>query len=1087
MVENSYSEQNSLYTAAGFYMLRAPVLPTEIFLELTKSANSIHWNQVENIDDELEKINLDCYRLLKQAVSQSAIKQALTAASTDMSEALERIQDEAILNKRTKRVYSSLLRYIIRMSTRPTPFGLFSGVAIGILADQTNVQLSASKIEHIRTRPDMSWLLHIIQKIEGDPKILPQLSVIVNRAVYLTESRIVIPQADVYGQNDDRSITLRLTPVVQYVLEQAQRPIRYQQLLDDLQQKFSQATQNQVEGLLTQLWNHHLLMSNLRPPLTIANPTNFVVEQLEKVPSASYWWEKLTCILEKTSEIDKEIINGSTQQIQELVQQQMTITPEYKSQTYQIDTALNLSSATLNKVIGEAACISAEILLRLGLSSKGPRHLREYHAAFMEQYGLGTEVPLLELLGPETGLDAPPTYQKPAREYQLMPPLPPINTQARDSILGDILAEAWYNQQMEIELTDTLLEKLAQWSPKRGNPPPPSIELYIQLQASSMDDLDNKQWKAVIAPATLAYGGRTFSRFFDILEEKDIERLQQFILQEEALHPEVIFAELSYIPPIGRAANVTTHPRLRSYEIVVNTAPSVPLENVISLDDLVVGVDNDRFYIKSLRLGREVRVCQSHMLSWNQAPNVCRFLLEVAHSNQPMLSSFDWGFARQAPFLPRLVRGNIIFSPASWNLRHSMLSLRITGNEENDTFINLQNWRQQWHVPRFVYLVEFDNRLLLDLQHPMMVSELYKDVKKAGDRSVVLQEMLPDLNNLWLRDQSNRSYVAELVVPMILRTSEEQLTTRQKVAETLVDASAPAKKIITFKDRRKFPGDEWTYIKLYAANKQFNEIITYPLREIVHELTATGLIDRWFFIRYLDPKPHLRVRFHASHTQYKGAVLTKTLAWSKQLREKGLINDVIIVSYEPEIERYGGPDAIEFMEQVFSANSDVSSELIAAQYTKQITLDPMAVAVLLLDQMFFFWGIELIERLKYAKEHTTRERVNDIGNKFHTQKKFFTELLLPWSSDFDKEILSQREFICSVLSAQTSVLQNASRMIHQLKENKILWRPENDILSSLAHMQLNRFLGIDSERELNIYALWCYLLERIQRRPENKA
>src|SRR6266852_9809966 len=64
------------------------------------------------------------------------------------------------------RIRAKLLRFLIRMSTRPTPFGLFAGVALGHWGAITDLALSAEP-PRTATRPDMAWLLPFVQKLES--------------------------------------------------------------------------------------------------------------------------------------------------------------------------------------------------------------------------------------------------------------------------------------------------------------------------------------------------------------------------------------------------------------------------------------------------------------------------------------------------------------------------------------------------------------------------------------------------------------------------------------------------------------------------------------------------------------------------------------------------------------------------------------------------------------------------------------------------------------------------------------------------------------------------------------------------------
>jgi len=1080
--------QAPLYTPAGFYMLRAPILSADVFFRITASATEGTGRNGEDLDVKLAEASQQSYDTLKALVSRPAIEQALLVASSDIFEGLAAMQREDTSRHRIERAYASVMRYLVRMSTRPTPFGLFAGVAVGTLGENTTAQLGIPIVQRIRTRPDMSWLLSIIQKIEENTDLVPHLHVIANRTVYIAGSRAVIPYADVYGKGDTRSIALRATPVVRFVLEHASQLISYNDLRQGIFGAFPHATEPQVDGLLRQLWEHHFLMSDLRPPLTNADPAKYVLERLSHIPEAALIATTLKEVLVNAEEIDQVGVGESNKLMRDMVKRQAQLVPEdeNKSQPYQLDVALKLETPQLNKAIGETASEAAETLLRLGRFPAGSQSLREYYSAFVERYGMETEVPVLDLLSPEFGLEAPSGYTEPPRSYPLRPLSPP-DMQARDRILCSMLAEALNDRAMEIELTASAVQKLTQWTPKADNPPPPSLEMYLQIQAASPEAIDRGEWRGVIAPACLSYGGRTFCRFFDILGPEGLEKLQEYTRREEDLFPDVIFAELSYLPTFGRGANVAIRPALRAYEIVVNTTPSVPPERVIPLNDLMVGTRGEHFYLRSLRLGKEVVVTQSHLLNMMRAPNVCRFLLEASQDGRPSLSSFDWGTAGSSPFLPRVVQKQIVLSPAQWNLQPSMIEPDGFGSEGVCWFMGLQKWRKRWRVPRYVYLTQFDNRLLLDLEHPLSVAELRAELRKAEEsNSLSLQEMVPDFDHLWLRDSNNAPYIAEVVVPLILKESEAQQGTTPETKEEHekqgTKLSYP-QKVITDTERRKLPGDEWTYLKLYATAKQHDEIITKPLREIVREMNEQKLIDRWFYIRYADPEPHLRVRFHAADVRYNDTVLLQALAWSRELVKYGLIRHVCVDSYDREIERYGGPKAIDALEMVFTANSSAVSAIVAAQYMKEITLDPLAVAVFSLDQFFTAWGLDFAERLCYIQKRIGKY---DGSEAFRTQRRLFCELLSPWDPNYDPVVREQREKLGIVLSVQDHMLKEVASHIRGLGARAELWRPEESIVGSLAHMHINRLLGIDREQEQRVYAFWRHTLESIQRRPAKR-
>lgn len=1071
-------QPSPLYSAVDFYLLRAPVLPVHVFSELAATSNGIVTQSNGVTDSALATIRRQYHDALQALAVQPLVEQALTTASNSIVEGIARIRGGEV-SRRTERTYSRLSRYLIRMSTRPTPFGLFAGVTMGTFADQTTVTLGNPAVQQIRTRPDMNWLLSVIQHVEQTQELVSQLHLVVNRAAYFMGERVVLPYADVYGQGDDRIIDVRVTPVVRYVLECTRHPIHYRELRVRLLEKFPQATPEQVDQILQQLWENRFLISDLRPPLIGTNPAYYVAERLSTLPGAQQASTVLKGVLQKAAKVDQAGVGGSVQLIHDLTQQQEQLVPESKHVPFQIDTALQVESPYLNTCIGEAAAQAGETLLRLSRFPHGLPNLEEYRSAFVERYGLEAEVPLLDLLSPEAGLDAPPTYLYPPRTYKFSHFRSPPDYRQRDALLCELVVQAVNNHNLEIELTEALLQQIAQWSLQADAPAPSSLEIYMQIHASSRKALDQGDWRAVISPGCGSPGGgRTFSRFFDILGTESLEKLRNFTRYEESLTPEAIFAELSYLPTRARAANVTVRPALHDYEIVINTTPSVPPEKVIHLDDLVVGVRNNHFYLRSLRIGKEVIVCQSHMLNPMSAPNICRFLLEIALDSRPVLSPLDWGVASTAPFLPRVVQGKVVLSPAQWNLKASTIKPVGTGSEEACWFNGLQQWRTQWRVPRYVSIVEVDNYLLLDLEHPLIAAELHTELSKLREFDTIkIQEMLPDFDHLWLRDSKGALYVAEVVVPL-LRTPAQEASAHRETRHTYPP------RFVSKEERSMLPGSAWTYLKLYAASRQHDSLIAGPLRELVQQLQEQGLMDRWFFVRYADPEPHLRLRLHAARaeeTQVCASLLTTALAWGRRLAERGLLKRVCADVYEREVERYGGPQALESLEQVFMINSTVISNLIAAQYTGQIRIDPVAVAVFSLDQFFTAWGLNFAERFQHLKSRAEKYHSRKA---FREQRKLLCELLAPWSQVPDAPLMMQREQLLSLLAAQEEPLRVLSTQLRLLAARGELWQPEEHILESLAHMHVNRLLGIDRDQECKVYAFWRHTLESIRLRPK---
>jgi hypothetical protein len=58
------------------------------------------------------------------------------------------------------------------------------------------------------------------------------------------------------------------------------------------------ATSEKVEGLVTNLWQHSVLLTDLRPPLTTDSPARYVAERLSDIPAADDAQMQLEALLE---------------------------------------------------------------------------------------------------------------------------------------------------------------------------------------------------------------------------------------------------------------------------------------------------------------------------------------------------------------------------------------------------------------------------------------------------------------------------------------------------------------------------------------------------------------------------------------------------------------------------------------------------------------------------------------------------------------------------------------------------------------------------------------------------------------------
>ena len=116
--------------------------------------------------------------LYNNGKSSILFQEALRISSLDLYEKYS----DSLEERERKRVLLSIFKYISRMSTRCTPFGLFAGCGLGKFANET--RLSVSSEYSRKTRLDMSFLCSLSQYLSNLPVLKYKLKYYSNNTLY---------------------------------------------------------------------------------------------------------------------------------------------------------------------------------------------------------------------------------------------------------------------------------------------------------------------------------------------------------------------------------------------------------------------------------------------------------------------------------------------------------------------------------------------------------------------------------------------------------------------------------------------------------------------------------------------------------------------------------------------------------------------------------------------------------------------------------------------------------------------------------------------------------------------------------------
>jgi thiopeptide-type bacteriocin biosynthesis protein len=850
---------------------------------------------------------------ISQVWADPGVADAVGVASPIVASGVDAVLDGSLADlTRCRRLAVTLARYLVRMRGRATPFGLFAGVAPARFGRQ--VEGDRMDANQVRARPDGGWLSAVVARLEQCRPLLRRLRVVANDQIEARGARLWVrwpPHSSHAARSGPVEVSLRFTAPVELVLRIAAVPIAVADLADKLALELPHAGVAAAEALVAELVTHGALITNLRPPSTVVDGLGHIQDVLTGVNALDI--TEMAALVGELTAVDAAIKAGHASERggRDVVVARMRTLDRTTVQPLAID-LLAGSTPVLPPSVAIEAAAAAETLLRLSPAPSGSPAWREYHARFLDRFGAGALVALTQLVDPAAGLGFPRFEPYPGSPGHVLP------WSERDDRLLILAQQAALDGAREVVLDDATIGALTA-EPRCGAPPAPHLDITVEVRAATAATLDAGDFTAAVTGV-----GRTAiatsGRFLDLLPYRDRRWISVLPTRVES----AIAAQISFPAHRPRVENVTRVPQV--LPAVISLAEHhEPTDSRIALADLAVTADPHRFYLVSLSQRRVVEPALACAAAWHTMPALARLLVEIPRATTAPVRLFDWGAAACLPFRPRLRYRRSVLTPARWRIPAGTLPGSATEWTQWTTAV--QQLRDRLQLPSWVTVGNGDRQLRLHLDDPMSLTLLRAQLDTAK-MAVTLTEAADPAAYGWCGGR-----VHEVVIPL-------SATTPPLPKPAVLRRGGPLP--IISREHGQLPGSSMLSAKLYGPDDAVHTILTTHLPALLADWYTPPV---WWFLRYHDPAPHLRLRLR---TDAYGRDAERVGAWAAELRRAGLIGELTLDTYRPEIARYGDGAARAAVEELFAADSAAAVAQLTATGTESVHPEALT-AVSLVD------------------------------------------------------------------------------------------------------------------------------------------
>lgn len=1034
--------ENTIYNIQNpdFFVHRTPLLP---------------FDNIKNIfDGNIESI-----------LDNPIVQEALFISSPEFYRVINQWRHGKIINnKNADRIEITVYKYLLRMSYRCTPFGLFAGISLGEVGETADLQLKKNTFYKSHARLDMEFLCMLIYEITKNKEIQKELYFFPNQTMYkIGEQLRLLECHNIQGKRQFKFINIEDNIYIDEIIKRSKKGMRFDELVQLLSNK--DISLENAREFIQEIIDSQLLISELYASVTGENTLADLIKILHGKINCNSLFLRLSNIQQSIEEINKNYIGTNIKRYENLIGQikQFEI-PVKEQRLFFVDLVKPTLGSTLPSIVFDELKKGINFIAKITPPYENEilnTFKKKFIGRFQEQ-----EIPLNIALDIESGIGYPVHDFSNHFFNPLLENISVSNT--NDDVYVKwggwqiYLLEKYHSIIKEKKLVMQLNEKeIEPYFTKSIPQLASSLYSVISVLSKSKQEIEKGNFEIFYQFTGGPSGASLLARFCNQDSNLNV-KVNEHCRKEEGLQPDFVFAEIVHIGD-AKSSNTSLRTQLRCYEIPIFAKPSVKKQNILFLDDIMVSVRNDRVVLRSLSLKKEImpRLSSAHTYSKDLSP-AYYFLCDMQFQNIHKGLGWDWPpFFKALGFLPRITYNKIIFSPAIWRIKaNEIKKIRespIDALEKTINSIRLRN-----NIPRMIVVTEGDNKLLLDLEKIIGMKMLRNLCEKSHE--MIFEECLFNEKNLIIECEDGK-YTNELIIPLF-----------NKIEKGLpVPISFDNEPLIT--KRNFFIGGNWLYFKIYCGYKTADKILIQTIKPFCDKLEGNKYIDKWFFIRYNDPNNHLRIRFYSNNPFNLSKAIFDISQELDLLLERKLIYNIQLDTYSREIERYG-KNTIELSESIFYIDSFTTIKFLGLIDDciekedlrwlfglKSVDVFLSCFEYTLLDKF------KLLENLAnmYINEHSSIDTKKELKVKLDYKYRANRDKINLYLQKSDSSINYLNEMLI-ILNDKTCRLKPLVNIIYECKQKNKLEIPLDNLVSSYIHMMLNRiFMTEQRANEMVIY------------------